>query len=438
MNDRCDQCGADKTANSAVCQTCGKQFVSSPEDILQRPANAWAAPTPPTYTGSPIPPAHLNAAAKPIRQKPASWLSGSVVAAVVCVVVVIGLVFWGGYKLWMAGPGGDLAYRQYNALGDADYNRGDYASANREYSRMIALRPQGALGYWGRGRSEFMTKDFAATIADETTGIPLTKTSFMHGEMLVWRGAAQFHQNNYKQAISDYSLAFPEFSNETNPKLTSFIPKRIEDLYRRRGFVYFEDKDYPACVGDFTAAIAFGHNNPDDYFERAKSELWLDEPRPAADDINHAFSLAPPSHRFSYYRFVDAIDKRKQYDLAVTVFQRAASGFPDDIWYWGSLGWDQYETGQWPQAIVADNHALSLSKAPNLGWIRFNLALTYAALGQNSLADKAYTDALANCRPRDIPGAVSDLKKLLAKHPDTPLFQMELLHVEQEGKPPSK
>ena len=55
-----------------------------------------------------------------------------------------------------------------------------------------------------------------------------------------------------------------------------------------------------------------------------------------------------------------------------------------------------------------------------------------------SLADKAYTDALANCRPRDIPGAVSDLKKLLAKHPGAPLFQSELLHVEQASKSPSR
>ena len=77
----------------------------------------------------------------------------------------------------------------------------------------------------------------------------------------------------------------------------------------------------------------------------------------------------------------------------------------------GSMGWNAYERGELDKCVELSNKALSLN--PNLGWVKFNIALVHLEQGKNECLDE-YIDAITTCKKDANPkatlkGALDDI-----------------------------
>lgn len=79
----------------------------------------------------------------------------------------------------------------------------------------------------------------------------------------------------------------------------------------------------------------------------------------------------------------------------------------------GNLGWKAFERGEFDRCMELSKKALGLD--PTLGFVHFNIALTYLIKGMNTEALEEYTRGIAVTRRSSIPketfkGAIADLK----------------------------
>ena len=443
----CDTCRAVLPGGTTLCPSCGKKFdspvpigsqSSAMENLLQgrtasgtfragqtannlsnNPSNALLpANMPPAWYGTP----------PPARKSLPLWLS--VTAAVAGLLAILSLAVWGVYALWMRGPGGEIAYRQHNLAGNAASERGDFRQADEEYGQMITLRPRRVDGYLLRGISEFQGGRNAAAIEDNTAGLALSREPTMRGDLFYNRAQAYARRGALTRAIADYSQAAREYARERNPQMVPQISERQAGTASLRADAYWRHKDYALAIADCSTAIAFGHPHPDDYGVRAKAESALGRDKAAQADFHQALRL-DPSYLDGYVGLGDLAEKHHQPALAVAVFEQATRISPGTAQFWGSLGWFQYEAGQYPQAIVSDQHARSLDA--NQGWVTYNLALTYAAGGQGAQSQAAYADAVARSGPSERQAGLGDIRQALARQPASAPLRAALAQVERGG-----
>jgi tetratricopeptide (TPR) repeat protein len=156
----CPECKATLPAGTLVCPTCGEK------DFLRgRTAGG-------RVSGAPVEARPYFAAPPPKRTIPTwVWVALSISALLVgC----LGLAGWAGYKGWMRGPGGDIAFNQHNQAGNRAFGEHDFARANEEYSQMIALRPRLMAGYLLRGMALHSLGRYHEAIQDDTTALALS------------------------------------------------------------------------------------------------------------------------------------------------------------------------------------------------------------------------------------------------------------------------
>jgi len=375
----------------------------------------------------------------PVRKGAPKWLPITII-----VLVLTAALLCFAYKAILASPIGDVICFCYNLSGNNASENGNWDEANADYSQVIAIRPRKVDGYLLRGINEDKARQFSSAIADDTAGLAVSTIPEVVGDLYFNRAMADVSLHRLNDAISDYTMASSQYSNRLGCGCSESPLQQKRELDKRQmsadeqlSYLYYIRSNYPAGIKASSAALAFDQTDDYGYLMRGKSELCLLQDAAATNDFINAFHFSQnPSNTLAQAGTV--VDKTRQYRVGLAIYNDASRALPNTPDVLGSLGWYQYEAGEYTSAIGTDERSLNLAHDSNtdLGWIRFNLALTYAALGQNSLAQTAYTNALANCRPADIPGAISDLKNLVAKHPDTPLFQTELLHVEQASKSP--
>lgn len=86
----------------------------------------------------------------------------------------------------------------------------------------------------------------------------------------------------------------------------------------------------------------------------------------------------------------------------------------------GNLAWKAFERGDYDKCISLSKNALELDNS--LGFIHFNIALSYLIKGQDTEATTAYTKAISVTKKSIAPkqtfeGAISDLKNYMDKFP---------------------
>lgn len=439
MIDKCDQCGAEKSSFATICPQCGTRFGSanSAEDLLQRTANnnSWQASIPPVAVGSANrnPGAYQYAIVQGPRRKMPSWVLPACAAAFIGIIVFMGL---GGYKLWMDGPGGDIACNSYNMAGNDATERGDWDTANDDYAQMIAIRPNRVDGYLLRGMNEDKAKQYVQAIDDDTVGLTKSSIPIMRGDLFFNRAMAEYSAGRVNKAINDYVAAKNEYADgscgcsESVEQQKADISKRRNDTDDNLGYLYYVTKNYPSTVKLTSDAVSIQPGDDYGYLLRGKAELALSKDASALRDFNEALQLKPNDEK-TLSAISDVVGKTQQYSVGVTVLSKAALDASASVDTLGNLGWDQYETGLLSEALVSDNRALSLNSTKDVGWIRFNLGLTYAALGKTALSQAAYTDALAHSSEWDRKGAIPDLQNLLVKQPNSTIARTELAKVKQ-------
>ena len=412
----CDRCRAALPGGAKTCPQCGRAF-NDPvpvDDILQnRTAGGASGNVSPAWYGS------AAGKTRPV------WLF--VTAGIIGLAAILALAGWGANALWMRSAGGDLAFRQHNYAGNAAAERGDFQTADNEYGQMIALRPRRDDGYLLRAISEMEEGLTTASIDDDTSALGLAREPTVRGDLFYNRAAAQAKRGALLPAVADYTQAKREYARERDPRMTAQIPDRIEGVYSMRADAYWRHKDYALSIQDSKAAIALGHVHPDDYGVQAKAEAALGRDQAAQADFTQALQM-DPNYLDGYIGLGALAEKHHQYAQAVSVFARATQVSPGSAQFWGSLGWFQYESGQTAQAIESDRRSQALDAGQE--WVRYNLALTYAAAGRSALSQAAYADALARSTPQDRQAGLADIRHALAKQPGSAALRLALAQVQ--------
>lgn len=427
----CDRCRTVLPGGITACPRCGRVFdqavpldtppqaEASVDALLRRPA-----------TGSTFGSSAPSAGPIPAARQRGLPLWAKVTAGVAGVFLVLALIGWGLNALWMRGRGGEFAYRQHNLAGNAAEERGEFARADDEYGLMIALRPRRVDGYLLRAINEAQEGRPQAAIDDNTQALAFAQDPEMRGDLYSNRAEAYAKQSKYGRAIADFTQANAEYLRERDPRLLPLIPDRRKSVYSLRADAYWHRKQYALSITDSKAAIALGHVHPDDYGVQAKAEAALGLDKAAAADFTQALRM-DPSYLEGYSGLAMLAEKRHDNAQAASVYQRAVRADPGNAQFWGNLGWFQYEAGQDAQAISSDRRSESLDGSQI--WVRFNLALTYAALGRSADARAAYADALAGGTAADRNAGLADLRSALAEHPGSASLRQALAQV-QGGK----
>jgi tetratricopeptide (TPR) repeat protein len=86
----------------------------------------------------------------------------------------------------------------------------------------------------------------------------------------------------------------------------------------------------------------------------------------------------------------------------------------------GNLGWKAFERGDYNKCIECSKKALELDSS--LGFVYFNIGLTYLMMGEGVEATTAYTKAISVTKKSSVPketfkGAIGDLKTYMDKFP---------------------
>ena len=81
---------------------------------------------------------------------------------------------------------------------------------------------------------------------------------------------------------------------------------------------------------------------------------------------------------------------------------------------YGSMGWKAYERGELDKCVELSNKALRFN--PNLGWVKFNIALVHLVQENNQCLDE-YIDAITTCKKDANPkatlkGALDDINNV--------------------------
>jgi tetratricopeptide (TPR) repeat protein len=141
------------------------------------------------------------------------------------------------------------------------------------------------------------------------------------------RGLAHFVKEEYKPAISDFTLALPSSPDKAAVlilRARAHLPLKdfssaMEDISRAiqangkqsdkpailyaRGFAYFMQHDYEPALSDLNAAIALNPRDASSFFIRAELYQYKGEDEKAAADYTSAMKLDPSNAKmFAGYR----------------------------------------------------------------------------------------------------------------------------------------
>ena len=139
-------------------------------------------------------------------------------------------------------------------------------------------------------------------------------------------------------------------------------------------------------------------------------KVWFSDPKDwsvAINDTNQAnihLSLA------------EVLVSAKKYEEAAVEYRAALQLQPalGNANFWGSLGWYEYLAGHMNEAIKSSRNALE--KDPTLTYVRLNLGLCYATVGDWSKAQREYDLALKAVPKANLKDGIDDVQDALKKH----------------------
>lgn len=158
----------------------------------------------------------------------------------------------------LAGGCGPNRVDRANARGREAFGRGDHAEALRHFDEALALDPDNAAAYLGRGMVYWRLNRHAQALPDLSRAITLQPD-------LIWayyfRGACLISLHRYEEGIEDFA------------KVTASDALPTEDLvraHRWRAIALLNLERYEAAIEDFSRCIELQPDEPFHYVERGR------------------------------------------------------------------------------------------------------------------------------------------------------------------------
>ncbi len=399
----------------------------------------------------------------PQRRRTGVWIAAAGVVLILCVLSLGVLAVFGGQRLGfgeLLGTATPSAEDHYNRAVNLAMQK-NYEQAIDEYDLALALDPDLAEAYLGRGDAyyeleeyDLAIQDFDQVIANAQT---LTSEQLVSGYSI--RGWTYFELTEYDLALDDFNRAIAQ-----DPEHAS--------AYNGRGRVYHFTNNYSQAVDDFSQALALEPDNAVSLTHRAVTHAALDNQDQAIDDTTQAIAI-DPSYARAYTIRADAYLNKDDFNMAIADYSQALElgGLNEHntvvSYYWrgyafAEIGDDNRAFEDFSQAIAIDpqyatayndrgnvlyrreayqnaisDYSQALAIDPQYAIAYRNRGLAYSYLDDNQKAITDYNQAIAidpqyadayNSRGYafaelgDYNQAIEDYNQALAFEPDTALY----------------
>lgn len=180
----------------------------------------------------------------------------------------------------------------------------------------------------------------------------------------------------YNQLISlDFQGAIYHYS-----EALKYDPTTIE-AYNGRGQAYFQLKQIPQALDDFTNAIEAGIVTPKLFLNRGKCLVMLSRPAEAIPDLSRSIELEPKSAETYYFRAV-AFEKTGDSENAIRDYGSAIQLNPNYVEALVNRGLQHYNGGRPGEAIADYTSALRIAAQQVQPMILVNRANAFLQTGK--------------------------------------------------------
>ena len=260
--------------------------------------------------------------------------------------------------------------RGHRAIADVLRDKGDFADAIAEYSRVIELTADDANAWHYRAFCYYQLRKYDQVLADLNKAIELETKNKM-----AWynRGYTYNDLHQHDKAIADFSKAI-----ELDPKFPA--------AWRLRGQIHRELRQYDKAIADFTKDIEFNAKPVSSLVSRGHCYNQFHEHNKALADLNNAIELNP-KYVVAWNNRGYTHNKLHEQDKAIGDLNKAIELNPKYGVAWGNRGAAYGYLHQYDKAFADLNKAIELDPKWAKSW-----CYRGAIYGQLHQHDKALAD----------------------------------------------
>jgi tetratricopeptide (TPR) repeat protein len=259
--------------------------------LFYRTRTRWLLPDggewSPGYVTAEMPPASVEAVARPRRAGQAAVLAGTA-----------GYLAFAGVALFQIGPGVPHGAGAYVERGNESLERGAFDAAIADYTEAIRLDGNDPAPYFNRALALIGKGRPAEALPDLDRAIELGPAM---AKAYLQRGLARHDLGRYDEALADYDRAL---------RLDPGLPL----AHANRGLIRLDRRDLDGALADLDAANLF--------LARGQAHLEKGTPGEAVRDLGEAIRLEPDNAEAFYLRGI-ALRARGEDDRAQADFREA-------------------------------------------------------------------------------------------------------------------
>jgi tetratricopeptide (TPR) repeat protein len=179
-------------------------------------------------------------------------------------------------------------------------------------------------------------------------------------------------------------------SQETTPTPTPSLASSGAAFYNKRGWDFYQKRDYDKAISDFNEAIRLDPNYARAYNNRGIVYGDKKEYDKAISDFNEAIRLDPNS-AMAYDNRGNAYHDKKEYDKAISDLNEAIRLDPNYAKAYDNRGYAYNGKKEYDKAISDFNEAITLN--PNYAKAYYNRGVAYRKQGNNAQARTDFDSA---------------------------------------------
>lgn len=278
---------------------------------------------------------------------------------------------------------------------DKAFQQKNYRMAADAYGQAISLVPNSPLLHYRKGFAHFNLKENDNAIAEFTTAL---SQGFKPLEVYRVRAFIYYEQQNYDAAMGDID------------KGLAIDPKDLQFL-KGKGEINMDRKAFPAALDAFQKAAKVAPNDADVQYNMARAYFALGDAKAQGVAAETALAKGTRFPGESHYLLGDARQRQGNWQGAIESYQRAINSKPDIYLSYFNLAEVYRNENRYADSITALKNG---QKAfPNDGKIYTTLSLYYSLADRNddavkaaeagiTLLPKAFAGYTALCRAQNV------------------------------------